>query len=160
MSFQQYPWDMEERVEDAIVALLKANAGRTAMIIAARTVVAAKYPLVVVEAVDSNNHSEDATFNGHRDISVKVAIATEAVNYSADLGQAELIETAREQHRAVKNAVIGVLASTVLHEELNELQPQGVVFSMASMSDQSRDVGDGQLTTEQNIDVIAIPKEI
>ena len=160
MSFKQYKWDIEERVEDAFVALLKANVGRDCMIIPARWVVVAKFPLVVVDASTSDNESDTAIFNGQRRISVTVAISTEAINNSNELGQAELLEDAREQHRAVKSSVLGVLASTALHDELNALQVQGITFSMAHMTAQARAVEDNKLITEQTIDVIACPKEI
>lgn len=160
MSFQQYRWDIEERVEDAIVALLKANVGRDCMIIQARSVVVAQFPLVVVDASTSDNVSDTATFNGQRRVSVTVAISTEAINQSPELTQAELLEDAREQHRAVKSSVIGVLASTVLHDELNALQLEGIAISMAHMTAQTRSVEDNKLITEQTLDVIACPKEI
>jgi len=160
MSMDQYPWDLEERVEDALVAYLQASVGRVAMIIPARSVIAAKYPLVVVDAGESDNNNDDATFNGKRRFDVTVAVVTEAVNFSQEHGPEESVETAREQHRGVKQAVIGALASARLHEILNDTQPQGIVFSVAHMTKQTRDAGDNKLVTEQALDVIASPKEI
>ncbi len=160
MSMEQYPWDLEERVEDALVAYITNFVGRVAMIIPARTVITAQYPLVVVQAGDSDNASDDAQFNGKRRCDVTVAIVTEAVNYSTEHGAAESMETAREQHRVIKSQVLGGLASTRLQDALNDLGVAGVLFSQAHMTDQTRDQGDGKLTTEQTLDVIAQPKEI
>lgn len=159
MSTPGYLWDLEEAVEDAIVTLLSASVSRVAMIIPARSVVAAKYPLVVVEAGESDNANDAATFNGRRRMKVDVHVVTEAVNQSQELGQEEATETAREQHRAIKRQVIGMLASTQLHDELNEQQPVGVLFSMAHMTGQARETGDAKLVTIQTLDIIAQPKE-
>ena len=153
---EQYPWDLEERVEDAFVALLKIAIGDAACIIAARTVTTARYPLIVVEAGDSDNANDDATFNGMRRLDVTVALTTEAVNRT----DKSLLQDAREKHRAVKSQVIGVLASKALQDALNALGVPGVQFSMAHLTAQRRDAGDGKLTTEQDLDVIACPKEI
>lgn len=158
-SFIQYPWDLEERVEDAFVALLKQSVGN-AMIIPARSVVVAKYPLVVVDAGESNNEKEEANFNGQRRFNVTVAISTEAVNYSEEHSQLELAATARETHRIFKAQVIGALASDALHTELNALGTQGVTFSQAHMTAQTRNGAENKYITEQTLDVIACPKEI
>lgn len=159
MSMKQYPWDLEERAEDAIVAYLKTTVGRATLVRAAREVVEAKFPLITVSAGDSTNSSELANFNGLRRFDVVVIIQTEGVNYNEKLGQAEILETARETHRAVKSDAIGSLASTVLHDDLNALQPQGIVFSQAHLTGQSRGVEGEFLFTRQTIDVIASPKE-
>ena len=159
MSFSAYPWDLEERVEDAFVALIK-NAIGAAMVIPARSVVAVKYPLVVVDAGESNNENDQATFNGQRRFNVTVAISTEAVNYSTELGAMELAATARETHRNFKALVIGALASDALQDDLNGVGVAGVTFSQAHMTAQTRNGAENKYTTEQTLDVIACPKEI
>ena len=160
MSMKTYPWDLEERAEDAIVALLKANVGRVAMITAAREVVVAKYPMIRVEAQPSENSNQDSGPNGLRRFNIIVALLTEAVNYNAELRQEELLETARESHRAIKSEVIGCLMGCTSHEELNALGIAGITFSQAHCTTQTRDAGEGKLVTEQTLDVIATPKEI
>lgn len=159
MSCENYAWDLEERVEDAFVALLTAGVGRPCMIVAAYTVKVVKFPLVVVQAQASDNESEQATFNGKRKFNIVVAITTEAVNRDPNAQQPALMETAREQHRAFKSEVIGRLASTKLHDELNALMPQGIIFSLAHMTGQAKDAGDGKIVTEQTVEVIANPIE-
>jgi len=160
MSMKSVPWDLEERAEDAFVAYLKGNVGRACLVRAAREVCVAKYPLITVSAESSDNASTDASFNGHRRFSVSVTIATEAVNFNAETSQLEYIETAREAHRAVKSDVIGSLAGATVHEDLNDMQLQGINFSQAHCTSQTRGVDDNKLVTVQLIDVIAQPREI
>lgn len=159
MSYSAYPWDIEERVEDAIVALLKNSVGG-AMIVPERSVQVVKFPLVIVGVGESDNNNDEANFNGTRRMQVVVALSTEAVNYSTELGEFEMASTAREVHRNFKSQVIGALASEALHEELNALQPQGVTFSLAIMTTQTRNGAENKYTTEQTLDVIATPKEM
>jgi hypothetical protein len=158
MSLEQYPWDLEERVEDALVAYLKTKcADLVAMIVPAYTVQKVRYPLIVVEAQASDNHNDDAEFSGRRQMDVVVAITTEAVNESAGL----LPENARERHRAVKSKVLGYLASrNKLQDDLNAMGQAGVLFSLAHLTAQGRDVGGGKIVTEQTLDVIAQPLEV
>lgn len=160
MSMKTVPWDLEERAEDAIVAYLKANVGRACVVRAAREVAVAKYPLITVSAEESNNESDIANFNGRRRFSVTVTIATEAVNFNAETSQLEYVETARESHRAVKSDVMGSLAGATVHEDLNETQYPGILFSQAHCTTQTRGVEDNKLITVQTIDVIAQPKEL
>lgn len=160
MSMMQYPWDLEERVEDAIVAHLKSLVGVICDIRPARLIEEERFPMVVVQCGESNNENDNAQFNGQRRMNVTVAIVTEAINNSDQLTTAELLQTARETHRALKSQVIGALASTALQDELNATQTAGLTFSMAHMTNQTRDAGDGKLVTEQVLDVIAGVKEI
>lgn len=154
------PWDLEERVEDAFVALLIANVGRAALICAGRSIIEERYPLVLVEAGESQNQNEDSEFNGKRKISVTITMQTEAVNFNEELGTSALVETAREQHRALKSDVIGTVAGAKIHEDLNELQNQGVLFSLAVITAQTNTITDGKITTEQTLEVIANPERI
>lgn len=157
MSLETYQWDLEENVEDAIVALLRDKlAGTIAMVLPAYTVQAVKYPLIVVEAGASDNHSDEGEFNGRRRMDVTVAITTEAVNKHEGV----LPEDARARHRQIKSAVLGWIASVnELHTELNAMNPTGVKFSQAHMTGQDRSVGANKIITEQTLDVIAQPLE-
>ena len=154
-----YEWDLEERAEDALVTHLKAHISRRHMIIPARTVAVATFPLIVVEAEPSDNATEDATFNGVRRLDLTVNITTEAMD-EPDVGEPESLETARQIHRKVKSEVINALASVNLADHLNNTKTPGIVFSMAHMTDQDRDQGDHKLITMQAIDVIVSPAEI
>ena len=160
MSMQGYAWDLEERTEDALVAHIKAACSEVAMVIAARTITKAQYPLVVVENKGSANHTDDGEFNGRRVISIEVTIATEAVNQLGESGSAESLRTARAAHRIIKSSVIGALAGVLVHDELNALGAEGISFSMCAMGEQTPDQGDGMITTIQQLRVIAQPTEV
>ena len=160
MSMEDYLWDIEERVEDAIVAHIKAMCSEVAQVQAARQVTTAAYPLVVVSAEDSDNHNDTGRFTGIRRMDVSIAIITEAMNYLGDTGSIEALRQAREHHRIIKSAVIGAIAGNEVHTDLNNRQPEGVVFSQAYCTRQTRDAGDGKLVTIQTLDVIAGVKEL
>ena len=160
MSMTQYNWDLEERVEDAFVAYIKELCSELALVQAAYDVSTAAFPMVVVEAHDSDNHTDTGRFTGRRKMTVTVNIITEALNRAGDTGSIEALRTAREQHRAVKSSVIGILAGNEIHKNLNDTQPENVLFSMAYMTGQSRDAGDGKIITMQDMEVIAQPNEL
>ena len=149
-------WDLEERVEDALVAYIQDACSEVAMVIPARTVAKAEYPLVVFEAQESFNHTDTGNFTGRRVIMVQCGIVTEALNMNDDDG----LLTAREQHSLIKQSVIGALAGKTVHDDLNEMQPEGVAFSSCQMEDQTRDAGDGKIITMQELIVIAQPETI
>ena len=149
-------WDLEERVEDALVAYIKNECPMECMVIAARTIIKAEYPLVAVMAEESFNHTDTGNFTGRRVIMVEVAIITEAMNYKTASG----LLTARQEHRQFKESVIGALAGKTVHEDLNNLGEEGVKFSSCQMEDQTRDAGDGKILTMQELMVIAQPVEI
>jgi hypothetical protein len=160
MSLVGYPFDLEERVEDAIVAHIKAVTGGIKMVVPWRTQAIAAYPLVVVQCEGSDNHSDVGEWTGRRRLQVVVSIVTEAVNNNGDPGTDEQFLTSREIHRRVKSEVVGALAGTKVHEELNTIDVQGVLFSQCHIVAQTADAGDGKLVTMQQLDVIAQPKEI
>jgi len=151
-------WDLEEAVEDAIVAYVRKATGELAMVIPSRTIAEARYPLVVIDAGSSDNASVSnqgtTPFTGRRSMAVTVAIVTEAINFPAD----DEVRTARDHHRAVKSPIIAALAGNTVHEDLNALAMPGVLFSQCHMTAQSRDQGDGRIVTEQTLDVIAQPR--
>ncbi len=150
---QSVPWDIEERVEDALVAYIKTSKTAAALVVAAYEYIKASYPLIVVQAVSSDNPTDTELFTGRRRMPVTVALVTQVVGEDEQL-------TARESHRRVKDGVVRCLAGSLLHERLNEIGAEGVEFSQAHMTALDRDAGDGKLTTEIMLDVIAQPKEI
>jgi len=159
MSMTTYPWDLEERVEDAVCAHIKNLCATVAMVVPSRTIAKAKYPLVVVAIETSANKDESREFDGRRVMSLMVDIRTEAINQNGVEGQIEKTQTAREHHRAVKSSVIGALAGKTVHDELNALGTEGVLFSMFAITTQTRDQGDGEISTMQECYVIAQPVE-
>jgi len=160
VSLEQYPWDLEERAEDCFVAYLEKNVMRLAMVIPSRTVAEAKFPLVVVEAGESNNKNGTAPFTGKRQFNLTVNLVTEALNNNGADGTPEKNETGRETHRVIKSQLLGALAGNELHTALNDVGIPGIEFSSAHMTGQTRDTGDGKFITIQTIEVLAQPKEL
>lgn len=154
------PWDLEERVEDAIVGYLRREVGETAHIVAARTLTVARYPLVVVEVTDSDNDHASGPMDGRRRLSAVVAITTEALNLNTGPGARVGTMDARDAHRAIKASVIQALAGDTVHADLNAMEPEGVAFSQCHATRQDRDAGDGKMVTEQTLDILAQPQEI
>jgi len=153
-------WDLEERVEDAIVAYLKNECTDVAMIIPSRTITTASFPLIIVDAGDSDNHTDTARFTGRRIMDVTIAMFTEALNLNGDDGSETVLQTAREHHRIIKSSILQSLAGNTLHTDLNNLSPEGVAFSLCTMGLQAREAGDGKLMTVQTMTTIAQPKEL
>lgn len=160
MSMTGFQWDLEERVEDAIVAYIKQLCGGNMMVTAWREINEARYPLVVVQVETSRNNSDTGEFSGRRRMEAMVGIMTEAVNKNGDPGTEEANLTAREAHRRIKSSVIGALAGVTIQDDLNAIGAEGVEFSLCQMTDQTGDAGDGKIITEQSLLVIAQPKEI
>jgi len=159
LELTEYEWDLEERVEDAVVAHLRNEIGVKAMVIASGEVVEAEFPLVVVIAGTSSNHSDPALFNGKRQVEVTIGIMSEATNFPEN-GEPENTMTGRQVHRAIKSAVIRAVATKNLKEYLNATGVPGIAFSMAHMTDQDRDKGDNKFMTMQTLDIIYGPKDI
>ena len=160
MSMIQAPWDVEERVEDALVAHIKTICTEVAMTIPANSVVEPAYPLVIVYADGSDNANDTGRITGRKRVNVVISIITDALNYLGAEGSIDVLRTAREHHRAIKQSVIGAVSGNELHTELNAENPEGVAFSMAYMGAVTRDAGDGKLMTMQELDIIAQPKEM
>ena len=160
MTMEAYPWDLEERVEDAFVAYLKANVQRVAMVIPSMSAVEARFPLIVVEARNSDNKNPTAPFTGKRSMDVTITMMIEAINRNGAAGSESFNEDARETYRAIKSNMIGWLSGNDLHTELNAIEMAGVDFSMAHMTRQERSVEEGRLMLMQALEVIAQPKEL
>lgn len=151
-------WDLEERVEDAFVALLKASAPTQCAVYAGLEIAEPSYPLVVVHVESSGQPNETGRFTGKRKMAVIVHIVTEAVNQHGAQGSPEANQTARQAHRAFKSAILDILSGNELQTELNDVGQEGVAFSFAMMAGQRREAEGMYLTTHQTIDVIAQPK--
>jgi len=145
-------WAVEEYAEDAVVAYLVENVSDTYSVYPAWTNEVIVYPSIVVHAGDSDN-VDDTGFNGVRQISMQLAVGTEAT----DVGTT----SARHVNRAVRDAVITALAQTALQDDLNALSPVGVIFSFAMVGNIKRDVDDKWvLISVITLDVIAAPQAI
>jgi hypothetical protein len=151
-------WDLEERVEDAFVALLSNAAIGPCEVRAGHEAGEETYPLVIVHVEGATNNNDTGSFTGRRRMAVMVHIVTEAINENGVEGSTRASQTARTAHREFKSAVLGVLSGNQLQDELNELAMEGVAFSFAMMGEQRREAEGMYLTTHQLVDVIAQPK--
>jgi hypothetical protein len=160
MSMQQYPWDVEERAQDAVVAHLKNLVGRKCKIVSAPLVGAAQYPLVTVEWFASTKKNDTSLFTGKVAGQMQIVTTIEAVNNQGEEFSPERFETAQQLFRVIKSEVRGALAGNTLHEDLNSIGAEGVKFSMAHLVFGNREVQPGKLIQVDLLDVIAQPTEV
>jgi len=147
-------WAIEEYVEDAICAYLQRETDADKLnVYPAWSDVEIEYPCVVVNAGRSEN-VEGTEFNGVREVAVEIGIMTEAAS-STTL-------TAREHNRIIRDNVLTALAQTVLHEDLNAMNPVGVVFSYAQIGGIARSVDAERriFTSEIALRCVAAPKVV
>lgn len=150
---------LEESVEDAFVALFKATLPGEIKSYPAFTETL-QYPCTVIHAGDSDNWNNEAIFNWRRKLQVNIGIAVECAPAKDSAGV--VVQTARERNRAMRAAVIGIIARDKLHENLNACSIPGILFSMAYLMPQMRSVrSDGRiLESILTVEVIAQPKAI
>ena len=152
------PWDLEERVKDAFVAYL-ANAYLADMA-GGMPIVRRAYPSITVSVGESDNLTADAPFTGRRRMDVEVTITTEPLNANVTVDGGEAL-TGEEFHRRVKSAVLGAMMGNTLADDLNDTQPEGVAFSTAFPTRQTRGVdGKRRMFTTQVFDTVAQPQAI
>jgi hypothetical protein len=147
-------WCVEEYSEDAVKAYLVNKLEDTAInCYVAWSNDVLKYPCCVIHAGKSSN-VEGTNFTGIRAVSVSIAVMTEAITAGG--------KSARDNNRAARDAVIKALAQTALHDDINALEPSGVVFSLAYVSDVTRSVETDQRVFVSEIELITIasPKDL
>ena len=157
-----YPWDLEERAIDAVVAYLRTELGEVATIKAALDFVdAITFPLVSIFVEDSDNANDTAQFNGLRKLLIGIEIVTEAITeYGTASENAAMFRTARETHRAVKSQVVGALARQHLETAINAVGSEGIWFSSAHMTRQNPGIENNTIFTMQMLECICSPKEV
>jgi hypothetical protein len=147
-------WCVEEYAEDAVKDYLADELDDYAInYYTAWTNEEIKYPCVVVHAGRSVNVA-GTDFTGVREIEMSIAVMTEAAD-SGDM-------PARTVNLNARNEVVKALAQTTLHSDINALEPQGVVFSLAYLGDMTRTVETDKrvFVTEIQLITIAAPKEL
>ena len=154
------PWDLEERVQDALATYVKNKVAGVAQTQGALKVSKANFPLVIFNFISSRNNTEDGMFTGRRTLEVEMNITTEAMNFNGGAGTEEKNQTADEHHRQIKSSVIGALAGTNTHKEINAVNWPGVNFSQVFMTDQKKDADGAFIITTQTLLVLAQPKEL
>lgn len=102
-------WDLEERLEDAVVQYLNTSALQSTSIkvFPAFSTAIIEYPCAVVHCGRSQKLVESGEFTVHRQLDVEVAVMTEASNQMDALGLVTL--TARQRNADARNAVINAL---------------------------------------------------
>ena len=146
-------WAIEEYCEDAIAAYLNQELQEGLIDVhTAWTVTEPKYPCAIVRVGVSDNLTGE--FNGHRDIEAGILIMSEAV--------ADGVLTARNANRLYRDAVLTALAQTELQDDINALNPVGIVFTLAQVTKIERAVEPGKrvFTSEIMLQVIASPKDL
>ena len=148
-----YKWDIEERVEETFVALFKANVSESVMIRRARVPFQIAYPFVVVGVPSSTNANDQANFNGLRKMDVNVVMKTWAAKKTK-------FEDIEQDHRDLKSIIIGALAFASMHEQMNELNPQGIAFSSVHLMNVADTVEESCFVCTLTIEVIASPRKL
>ena len=146
-------WSVEEYAEDAFVDYLTREVTADTMNFYPAGIEEIKYPCAVVLAGVSRNVG-DTEFNGAREIDVQIAVMCDANDSTT--------QTARVRNRTARDAVMTALAQTALHEDLNAMNPKGVVFSRAMIGDITRSVETDQrvFVSEINVETIAAPEDV
>lgn len=129
-------WAVEEYAEDAVRAYLASKIeSSVANLYTAWTDTEIKYPCAVVHAGASRN-VENMLFDGRREIDISIAVMSEAAPAGA--------VTARNRNRNLRALVMEALARTALHDDINALNPDGVIFSLAFVDALTRSVDEAR----------------
>jgi len=152
-------WDLEECVEDAVIAYMRAApvSMRWFAAMEATDTDDVQLPCGIVGVESSRNPDDDGQFSGRRQMDVTVDIMLDVAPEVDEAGS--VVKPFREVYRAAREAVIDYLARPNLHEHLNALAPRGVAFSMAHMTDSARAVEGRTAITAITLDVIAQPAD-
>ena len=152
-------YDLEERTEDAFVALLRAGLPGEMRVYPAWTDEAIQYPCAVVHAGTSDAVSEQAEWHSSRQIAVEISVMTEAV--AVKNGAGSVMITSRERNAEARSAVLTVLSTASLLTDAIAAAGPGVAFSMAQLGGPVvRSVNDRIFVTIIPVDVIANPVEV
>lgn len=152
-------WDLEEKVEDGFVALLKSKLPAKYKVYAAWGAENLQYPAVIVACTMTGQTAEAASFEDNRTATVDVSILTEAVAEKDQDGF--VVATIRERNRTARGEVMEVLCTRDLKDNLNAAKSPGVLFGMAQLNATSRSIDSERrlLVTSAAVDVIACPTE-
>ena len=151
-------WDLEERVEDALVAYLKSVLPGEIKVYAAFSADAVQYPCCVVAAETSGPIAEDAAFDIDRALEVSVMLGVEAV---PEKSGAVTTKSARERNRTARSAVLSALARSDLLDLVKGCQGPNMVLSMVHFASTERSVDADKrlLVTTSTLEVVARPIE-
>lgn len=148
--------DLEERVEDALVAYLRKAIPGEIRVYAAWGFTAPEYPCAIVHAESNANvGGDDAMPSDTRELGVTVEINVEA---APEKVAGTEVRTARERNAWVRANVIGALAVADLRDRVADMNQPGVRFSAAQAMTSTRGADDQRrMQTTINLFVIAEP---
>lgn len=154
-------WDLQERVEDAFVALVATFMDSDMKAYPAFSNEKLQYPCVVINAGDLVPISDESEwYDVLKMEGTTVAVMTEAAPTKDRTGN--IVLQPRERNAKARESVLGGLIGRDLADRLNATQTPGVLFSQAQVSGVSRDVVDEprMFITLISLDVIAEPVEL
>ena len=154
-------FDLEERVEDAIVAYLRTAVTGEVRVYPAWSDESVQYPCAVVHAGSTDAVSAETEWSAPRQIAAEIAIIVDAAPEQTASG--DTIRTARERNAAARSDVLKALCTSSLLTNIIAAAGPGVSFSMAQIGGpvvRAVDTESRKLTTTIPIDIIAEPEEV
>src|SRR4030065_329396 len=112
-------WDIEERIEDAVVAYLKQTVAGDMSIYPSATDDAIQFPCAVVQVARSVAVAENAKWHDARLYNVEIAVATEAAPEKDGTGA--VLRTSRQRNAAARSDAMNVLCVSALNQKLIDI---------------------------------------
>lgn len=149
-------WDLEARIDAAIVAYLRPLLPGSMRVYPSCTNEELEFPCVVVHAGEGENTNDDALFSGHRKIQVHLVVMVEV---AAELDEAGAqVKSALARISEARGEVMGAVAKSALQNDLNAVNSPGVKFSMAHVTTTSDPAIEGRVFIATiTVEVIANP---
>lgn len=144
-------WDLEEKVEDALIAYLRTKLSNTIRVYPGWSHEEVQHPCVIVISDSAGQLEANAPFSGHRLLSVKLAILVEA--------KISDTRTPRQVNREIRGEVVSAFASDTAHESVNAIVNTGIAFSQVAVERITRSVEGNVLVSTVELRVIAQPTE-
>lgn len=151
-------FDTEEKIEDALVALLDSQVGSIRIFPAwGYSSATLQFPCVIVHTGDALPVADEAEWANAREFPVECALMVESADEIG--GTAKIITTIREQNRAARSEIYNILAGSDLTQRLTDLGHEGIIFSHAQLESAPRSAENRKLITTFTVSVIATPIE-
>ena len=154
-------YDLEERVEDALVAYLESVVTGDMRVYPAWSDESVQYPCAVVHAGSSDAVSAEAEWSLPRQMGVEITVHTDAAPELDSDGNTR--RTARERNAAIRSDVIKAFSTATLKSLVIAAAGPGVAFSMVQLGGPMVRTVDEErrtLITTIPVDVIAEPVEV
>lgn len=161
-------WDLEERVEDALVDFLKRGLSGEMTVYPAASPEAIQYPCAVVTCAETAPIGPGANWHSARQCAVSVQVLTEAAPLKDGAGN--IVKTARERNADARHQIMARLVAGTFHmataadgnNDLNKIAyPLGVIFASMQPVSTSRSVDNAErkYVTDIVVSVKAEPVE-